>query len=87
MVCAAVWVNDDGCFELVFIYEYADNNWVKIYDMEGNEVFSIDMPYGNAHFEACGLADGMYTVKTFHDGFETPLQEFVIGKPAPEAEM
>ena len=60
--------------------EYRNNNWVKIYDTLGNEVFSIDMPFGDARFEA-DLPDGMYTVKTFHDGFETPIQEFIIGKP------
>ena len=66
MTCYQVWINED-------------NNWVKIYDMEGTEVFSIDMKYGNARFEA-ELPDGMYTVKTFHSS-ETPIQEFIIGKP------
>ena len=80
MTCSTVWVNEDGCFEFVFFWEYKNNNWVKIYDMEGNEVFSIDMPYGNPRFEAC-LDDGMYTVKTFHNDIENPIQEFVIGKP------
>jgi hypothetical protein len=81
MVCYQVWVNDDNCFELVFWWEYADNNWVKIYDMEGNLVWETDMPYGDAHIEVC-LPDGMYLVKTFHDQPE-PLQEFYIGKPVP----
>ena len=80
MVCASVWVNDNGCFEFVFFYEYADNNHVMIYDTDGNEVFAIDMPYGKASFEAC-LGDGTYTVKTFHDDMSTPLQEFTISKP------
>ncbi len=80
LTCYQVWINDDNCFEFVFWWEYADNNWVKIYDMAGNEVFSIDMTYGKANFEAC-LPDGMYTVKTFHNGFEKPIQEFIIGKP------
>ncbi len=79
MVCYQVWINDDGCFEFVFWYEYANNNHVMIYDKDGNEVFAIDMPYGDAYFTAC-LPDGMYTVKTFHDQPE-PLQEFMIGKP------
>lgn len=79
MVCYQVWVNDDGCFEFVFWYEYKDNNWVKIYDMAGNEVFSVDMAYGDASFEAC-IADGIYTVKTFHVDMSEPLQEFVIAK-------
>jgi hypothetical protein len=79
MVCYQVWVNDDDCFEFVFWYEYKDNNWVKIYDMAGNEVFSVDMAYGKANFTAC-LADGMYTVKTFHVDMSEPLQEFVIAK-------
>jgi hypothetical protein len=86
MVCSEVWVNEGGDFEFVFLYEYKDNNWVKIYDMAGNEVFSINMPYGNAHFVA-SLPDGIYTVKTYHVDMSTPLQEFVIGKPAPDMEM
>ena len=80
MTCYQVWINEDNEFEFVFWWEYANNNWVKIYDMAGNEVFSIDMPYGAANFIA-DLPDGMYTVKTFHNGFETPIQEFLIGKP------
>ena len=80
MTCYQVWVNEDNNFEFVFWWEYANNNWVKIYDMAGNEVFSIDMQKGDAQFEA-DLPDGMYTVKTFHDDIATPLQEFVIGKP------
>jgi hypothetical protein len=84
MVCHSIEVNDNNCFEFVFHWEYKDNNWVKIYDLEGNEVFSIDMPYGKASFEAC-LDDGMYKVMTFHNDMSTPLQEFYIGKPVPEA--
>jgi len=79
MTCYQVWINEDNSFEFVFWWEYRDNNWVKIYDMAGNEVFSIDMPYGDAHFIA-NLPDGMYTVKTFHDQPEQ-LQTFIIGKP------
>jgi hypothetical protein len=78
MTCFQVWVNDDNNFEFVFWWEYANNNWVKIYDMDGTEAFSIDMKYGNAHFEA-PLPDGMYTVKTFHEA-DKILQEFIIGK-------
>jgi hypothetical protein len=80
MTCYQVWVNEDNNFEFVFWWEYASNNWVKIYDMAGTEVFSIDMPLGVANFET-DLLDGTYTVKTFHDGFENPIQEFIIGKP------
>lgn len=80
MTCYQVWKNEANNFEFVFWWEYYNNNWVKIYDMAGNEVFSIDMKKGSAHFEAA-LPDGMYTVKTFHNGFEHPIQEFVIGKP------
>ena len=79
MTCYQVWINQDNKFEFVFWWEYKSNNWVKIYDMAGNEVFSINMPYGDAHFVA-NLPDGMYTVKTLHDQPE-PLQEFIIGKP------
>jgi len=80
MVCSKIAVNDDGCFEFVFSWEYDHNNLVYIYDMEDTEVFSIDMPLGAANFEAC-LPDGMYTVRTFHDDMETPIQEFIIRKP------
>ena len=86
MMCSKVWVNNDGCFELVFIYEYADNNHVMIYDMEGNLVYETNMEYQDAHIEVC-LPDGMYTVKTYHDDFSEPLQEFIIGKPVPDMEM
>lgn len=80
MTCYKVWINEDNNFEFVFWWEYKNNSWVKIYDLGDNEVFCIDMPYGAANFEA-NLPDGMYTVKTFHDGFEDPIQEFIIGKP------
>jgi len=83
MTCYHVWINEDNNFEFEFWWEYKNNNWVKIYDMAGTEVFSIDMLYGHANFQA-ELPDGMYTVKTFHDDFENPIQEFIIGKPAPE---
>ncbi|MFC2145081.1 hypothetical protein ACFLQQ_02000 [Actinomycetota bacterium] len=82
MTCYQVWVNEDGCFEFVFWWEYENNNWVKIYDMAGNGVFSIDMTKGKANFVAC-LPDGMYKVQTFHEAGHI-LQEFMIGKPAPE---
>jgi hypothetical protein len=78
MKCKQVWVNEDNKFQLSFIYPYKDNNWVKIYDMNGKEVFSIDMPYDNPNI-IVDLPDGMYTVKTFSDQLE-PIQTFVIGK-------
>jgi hypothetical protein len=79
MKCKVVWINEDGDFQFSFIHPYADNNWVKIYDMSGKEVFSIDMPYDNPNI-IVDLPDGTYTVKTFHDQPE-PLQTFIIGKP------
>ncbi len=79
ITCYQVWVNDDNNFEFVFWWEYANNNWVQIYDMSGNLVFEIDMKKGNTHFEA-PLPDGMYTVKTLHEAGNI-LQEFIIGKP------
>lgn len=79
MTCFKVWINDDNNFEFVFWWEYANNNWVQIYDMSGNPVFEIDMEKGNPHFEA-PLPDGMYTVKTFHEAGKI-LQEFIIAKP------
>jgi hypothetical protein len=78
MTCYQVWVNADNKFEFVFWYPYADNNWVKIYDMSGKEVYSVDMPLDDPHI-IVDLPNGMYTVKTFNDQPE-PLQTFVIGK-------
>ena len=78
MTCYQVYVNDDGHFEFVFWYEYANNNWVSIYDVEGNLVYIVDFPYGNP-VVVVDLPDGMYVVKTFHSEGEI-LQEFVIGK-------
>ncbi|OQA22438.1 MAG: hypothetical protein BWY60_00233 [Actinobacteria bacterium ADurb.Bin346] len=80
MTCWQVWINRDNKFEFIFWWEYKDNNWVKIYDLSGKEVFKIDMPYGNARFEA-SLPDGIYNVKTFHDDPNVSLQEFLISKP------
>jgi hypothetical protein len=79
MKCRQVWVNEDNKFQFSFIYPYKDNNWVKIYDMSGKEVFSFDMPYENPNI-IVDLPDGMYTVKTFNDQPE-PIQTFIIGKP------
>jgi hypothetical protein len=80
LVCQRVWVNEKGNFQFIFWYAYRDNNWVKIYDMNGKEVYSINMPYDNPQFEV-PLPDGMYTVKTFSIDQTTPIQTFVIGKP------
>jgi len=80
MGCKNVWVNQDGDFQFSFVYPYADNNWVKIYDMAGNLVYEVDMPYDNPNI-IVDLPDGTYTVKTFHVDPATPIQEFVIGKP------
>ena len=79
LVCQKVWVNGKGNFQFIFWYAYRDNNWVKIYDMSGKEVYSINMPYDNPQFEV-SLPDGMYTVKTFSIDQATPIQIFIIGK-------
>ena len=79
MTCWQIYVNEAGNFEFIFWWEYGNNNWVKIYDMDGNLVYEVDFLYGEPRFEV-DLPDGMYTVKTYHDGFETPIQEFIIGK-------
>jgi len=79
MTCWQIYVNEAGNFEFIFWWEYASNNWVKIYDMEDKLVYELDFPHGNPRFEV-DLPDGMYTVKTFHNDFETPIQEFIIGK-------
>lgn len=79
MTCYRVWVNEDNKFQFIFWYPYRDNNWVKIYDMSGKEVYSIDMPYDNPNL-IVDLPNGMYTVKTFTVGSTEPIQTFVIGK-------
>ena len=79
LVCNRVWINEDNKFQFSFLYTYADNNWVRIYDMDGNMVYEADMPYDNPNL-IVDLPDGMYTVKTFHDQPE-PIQTFLIGKP------
>lgn len=79
MTCKRVWINEDNNFQFSFIYPYANNNWVKIYDVAGNLVYEIDMPYYNPNI-IVDLPDGMYKVKTFHDQVAS-IQEFMIGKP------
>ena len=79
MTCYRVWINEDNNFQFVFWYPYADNNWVRIYGMDGNMVYEIDMPYDNPNL-IVDLPDGMYTVKTFTVGSTEPIQTFVIGK-------
>ena len=80
LTCNTVWINEDNNFEFIFFWEYKNNNWVKIYDMEDNLVWEIDFLHGEPRFEA-ELPDGMYTVRTFHDDYINPIQEFIIGKP------
>ncbi len=84
MTASQIFVNDDNNFEFIFFWEYKDNNWVQIYDMDWNLVWEIDFKYGRPRFEA-DLPDGTYTVRTFHEGGKI-IQEFVIGKPAASSE-
>ena len=78
MTCWRVWINGDNNFQFVFWYPYKNNNWVRIYDMEGNLVFETDMTVHDPNL-IVDLPDGMYMVKPFHGLL--PLQEFMIGKP------
>ena len=65
MVCSLVEVDENGCFEFTFIYEYADNNWVSIFNKDTKElVHQINMPYGKANFEACLENNTTYVVFT-----------------------
>ena len=80
MTCYRVWINEDNKFQFVFWYPYRDNNWVKIYDMNGKMVYEIDMLYDNPNL-IVDLPNGMYTVKTFNVDPTTPIQTFAIGKP------
>ena len=79
MTCWQVWINEDNNFQFIFWYPYKDNNWVRIYDMEGNMVFEVDLPVHDPNL-IVDLPDGFYLVKTFHCSDE-PIQEFIIGKP------
>lgn len=79
MTCWQIYINEEGNFEFIFWWEYANNNWVSIYDSQGNLVYIEDFPYGEPVVEV-DLPDGMYAVKTFHEEGKI-LQEFVIGKP------
>lgn len=78
MTCWQVWINEDNNFQFIFWYPYKDKNWVRIYDMEDNMVFEVDLPVHDPNL-IVDLPDGFYIVKTFHNG--EPLQEFLIGKP------
>jgi hypothetical protein len=65
MMCSTVFVNEDGCFEFAFIYEYADNNWVSIFNKDTKELaHQVNMPYGKANFEACLENNITYVVFT-----------------------
>ena len=78
MTCYQVNLTEDNEFELVFWYEYANNNWITIYDTDGNLVYRNDFPYGHPTV-IVGLPNGTYTVKTFHEEGKI-LQEFIMGK-------
>lgn len=43
MTCWQVWINEYNDFQFIFWYLYKNNNWIKIYDMEGNIVFETDL--------------------------------------------
>ena len=79
MTCWMVWVNEKNNFQFIYLWEYASNNWIKIYDMGDNLIYEKNFNYGEPVFEVA-LPNGFYKVKTFHDSDE-PIQEFVIGKP------
>ena len=78
MTCWQVWINEDNDFQFIFWYPYKDNNWVRIYDMEDNMVFEVDLLLKDPNL-IVDLPDGFYMVRTYHG--EVMLQEFLIGKP------
>ncbi|MCJ7690638.1 MAG: hypothetical protein MUO60_15165, partial [Clostridiaceae bacterium] len=80
MTCWQIFINEDNMFEFIFWYPYKDNNWVQIFDMEGNMVYEVDVPLDDPHI-IVDLPDGMYNVKTFRFDPDSPIQEFIIGKP------
>ena len=78
MTCWQIYVNQEGNFEFIFWWVYANNNWVSIYDSQENLVYREDFPKDEPIVEV-DLPDGFYTVRTFHEEGNI-LQEFVIGK-------
>ena len=78
MTCWQVWINEDNNFQFIFWYPYKDKNWVRIYNMEGNMVYEIEVLLDDPNL-IVDLPDSFYNVKTFHD--QKLLQEFLIGKP------
>jgi hypothetical protein len=81
MTCWQVWINEDNNFQFIFWYPYADKNWIRIYDLEGNLVYDGEILVDDPNLRV-DLPDGYYWVKTYHD--QELLQEFLIGKPGPE---
>jgi len=80
ITCWQIFINEDNMFEFIFWYPYKDNNWMQIFDMEGNMVYEVDVPLKDPHI-IVDLPDGMYNVKTFRFDPEDPIQEFIIGEP------
>ena len=78
MTCYQVNLTEDNEFELVFWHEYANNNWITVFDTNGNLVYRKDFSYGRPTV-VVDLPNGTYTVKTFHEEGKI-LQEFTIGK-------
>jgi hypothetical protein len=78
MTCWQVWINEDNDFQFIFWYPYKDKNWIRIYDMEDNMVFEVDLPKNDPNL-IVDLPDGYYMARTYHG--EKLLQEFLIGKP------
>ena len=70
---------DNNQVELIFLYPYQDNNWLTIYDSQGNEVYRKDVPHSNPR-AVVTLPDGTYTVKTFKSEGHI-IQEFTIALP------
>ncbi|MCJ7473018.1 MAG: hypothetical protein MUP02_09465 [Actinobacteria bacterium] len=78
MTCWQVWINEDNNFQFIFWYPYKDKNWVRIYDIEGNMVYEVEVSLDDPNI-IVDLPDGFYNVKTYHD--QELLQEFLVGKP------
>jgi len=74
MTCWQIWVNEDDEFEFIFWWLYGNNNWVKIYDTNGNIVYEIDMPKNSPCFSV-DLPDGFYIVKT---GLRHPYRSLLL---------
>lgn len=77
LTCWQINIVDEG-YEVILFYLYYNNNWMYVYDMEGNLCFAEDIPKNNP-VVTLKLGEGPYRVVLSHEAGKI-LQEFTIGK-------